>query len=262
MVPAGSLPPMPEPTYDERRTSFGAAAATYAAHRPGYPTAAVEWVLPEAAARVADVGAGTGALTRTLVGLGLEVEAVEPDAAMLQALAADLPGVTTHVAPAESMPLGDASVDAAFVAQAWHWLEAERAAAELARVVRPGGSLGILWNVRLLESGWTRALGDLIGGEDSMRAVRPVEAQDSAPLLLGAQWSAPERGEFAHAVEMTADSLVALVGTYSYVRLRDDAEDVLAQVRAIAQDHPDLAGRATFPMPYVTVVYRARRMTA
>jgi len=254
---------MPEPTYDERRTSFGAAAASYAAYRPGYPMEAVGWILEpvEGAARsVVDVGAGTGALTRTLVALGLEVDAVEPDAKMLEALAVELPGVGRHVAPAEAMPLTDASVDAAFVAQAWHWLDAEGAATELARVVRPGGVLGILWNVRLLEVGWMRELGDLIGGEDSMRAVRPVSGGDADLVRLGPRWSQPERGEFVHEVLMTADSLVALVNTYSYVRLRDDAPEVLAQVRHIADTHPDIAGRESFPMPYVTVSYRARRL--
>ena len=254
---------MSEPTFDDRRTSFGEAAAAYAEHRPGYPDDAVSWALGAArgsVARVADVGAGTGALTATLVARGLEVHAVEPDAAMLSELGRRVPLAHSHHSAAESMPLDDAFVDAVLVAQAWHWLDHSAAAEEFARVVRPGGAVGLLWNVRLVDEGWMREVDALIGGESSMRAAVRKEAPDEAtPIVLGPRWSAPERAAFRHDVTMSADSLVRLVDTYSYVRLSPDSADVLDAVRAIAQAHAASIGRDTFPLSYMAVVYRATR---
>ena len=80
-------------------SSFGAAAAAYAEHRPGYAEAAVRWALEPVrdgrAVRVADVGAGTGKLTATLIGLGAEVTAVEPDSQMLAELRRTMPEVSS-----------------------------------------------------------------------------------------------------------------------------------------------------------------------
>lgn len=142
---------MTRPGFEDRRLSFGAEAAAYAEHRPGYPDEAVAWVLGGATrdvGEVADVGAGAGALTAALVRRGLDVTAYDADGQMLAELERRVPGVPTRVAPAESLPLGDAAVDALLVAQAWHWFDQPAAAAEFVRVVRPGGVIGLLWNVR------------------------------------------------------------------------------------------------------------------
>jgi SAM-dependent methyltransferase len=250
-----------QPPFEDRRLSFGAHAASYADHRPGYPTAAIQWVL-DAATRpvvdVADVGAGTGALTRTLVQLGLEVSAYEPDPGMLDELRSRVPEATAELAPAESLPRPDASLDAVLVGQAWHWFDHAAASDELARVIRPGGSLGLVWNLRDVSLPWTRALADLIGGEDTMQS--PARDPEAQYVRLGAGWGPVERVEITHEVEQDADSLVALVSTYSYVRLRPDAEQVYADIRELVRTSPDLRGRTTFPLPYVTTVYRAARL--
>jgi SAM-dependent methyltransferase len=249
-----------QPPFEDRRLSFGAHAASYADNRPGYPTPAVRWVV-DAASRpvveVADVGAGTGALTRTLVDLGLEVAAYEPDPGMLDELGSRVPGATAALAPAEALPRPDASLDAILVGQAWHWFDHTAASDEFARVIRPGGAVGLLWNLRDVSLPWTRALADLIGGEDTMQS--PARDPEAQYVRLGAGWGPVERLEFRHEVEQDADSLVALVSTFSYVRLRPDAEQVYADIRDLVRTSPDLRGRTTFPLPYVTTVYRARR---
>jgi SAM-dependent methyltransferase len=249
-----------EPAFEDRRLSFGAGAGSYADHRPGYPAEAVQWVLDGAArevTEVADLGAGTGALTRTLDALGLAVTAYEPDSSMLDELRRRLPGLPAELAPAEHLPRADASLDAALAGQAWHWFDHAAASDEIARVVRPGGVLGLLWNLRDLSLTWTAALAELIGGEDTTQsAARDAETEY---VRLGPGWGPVERHEVRHEVEMTADSLVALVSTYSYVRLRPDADDVYAAVRELVRTSPDLRGRDTFPMPYITTTYRARR---
>jgi len=248
---------MTSPGFDDRRLSFGAAAADYAAHRPTYPLEAVRWVF-EAATRpvreVADVGAGTGAFTALLAGLGLGVTAFEPDAGMLTQLSADHPQARTVLAHAEHLPIDDGSVDAVTAAQAWHWFDKAAAAAEFVRVVRPGGVIGLLWNVRDDRVPWMDALSDLIEGEDAMRATRSDALAEIAAVHPGV-----ERADFPHRVAMTPEAVVGLVSTFSYVRLRTDADDVYAAVRTLLATHGDTAGRDVVEVPYVCAAYRVAR---
>ena len=128
--------------------SFGAAAAAYAEHRPDYAQAAVRWALePAPGPRVLDLGAGTGKLTATLVALGAEVIAVEPDPAMLTELRRALPAVRALPGGAEAVPLPDASVDAVLAGHALHWFDMDAAGPGIARILVPGGILAGLWNV-------------------------------------------------------------------------------------------------------------------
>lgn len=123
----------------EHAASFTHAAGEYAAVRPGYPDEAVDLLLPPGARDVLDLAAGTGKLTAALVARGVRVVAVEPADGMREQLRASLPDVEVHAGTAEAIPLPDASVDVVTVAQAWHWFDEPAAAAEVARVLRPGG---------------------------------------------------------------------------------------------------------------------------
>jgi SAM-dependent methyltransferase len=248
---------MSGPTFDERKQSFGADAANYAAFRPGFPPVAARWII-EGATRpvldVADVGAGTGAFTRVLAGLGLRVSAYEPDPGMLAELARALPDVPRHVASAEHLPVDDAGVDALTVAQAWHWFDKPAAAAEFLRVVRSGGVIGLLWNVRDDNVVWMGAMSDIVDGEDSMRASR-VDAHAE----IAAVHPEVERADFAHTVPMSPDDIVRLASTFSYVRLRPDSDAVYAELRELLATHPETAGRELIDVPYVCATYRIPR---
>ncbi len=123
--------------------SFGVAASVYERARPDYPEAAVDWLLPSGSPRVLDLGAGTGKLTRMIAAGGAEVTAVDPSAGMLERLRRALPDVPALTGTAEQIPLDDGAVDAVLVGQAWHWVDVSRASAEVARVLRPGGRLGL-----------------------------------------------------------------------------------------------------------------------
>lgn len=238
--------------FETRRLSFGAAAADYDRYRPTYPPAAVEWVLAAATGpvhRVADLGAGTGALSRVLCGLGLDVVAVEPDDGMREVLAARLPEVDALAGSAEALPLADASVDAVLVGQAWHWFDPDAAIRELRRVLRPGGVVGLLWNVRDDSVEWMTAYSDLVGGDDRLRLSRDA---GSVPAELHA-----ERAEFPNPVRRTPEELVGLTLTASYVRLRLDADVVAESVRELTRTYPQLAGRDELELRYATVTYRA-----
>jgi SAM-dependent methyltransferase len=130
-----------------RATSFGVVALDYDKWRPSYPSAAVDWLAPPAPARVADIGAGTGKLTELLLARGLDVDAVEPDQRMLTVLGHNDPAARAHHSDSEHIPAQDTSLDAVLVADAWHWFEPEPTIREIRRVLKPGGWLGLVWNV-------------------------------------------------------------------------------------------------------------------
>lgn len=245
---------MTEPTYEERRLSFGSSAAHYDAQRPGYPAYALVWGLHGATRTVrdvADVGAGTGLLTRSLVDLGLDVRAYEPDAGMLAQLGERLPDIERAQAPAEQLPLPDASLDAVTAGQAWHWFDPHAAAAEFTRVLRPGGVVVLVWNTRDTRVAWMDALADIVDGGDSFRSNRTEAFEAIAAVHPGVV-----RADIPHRVPMTPDQVVGLISTYSYVYLREDREEVLDAVRELVATHPQTRGRALVDLPYVTATYR------
>ncbi|MFC9816929.1 class I SAM-dependent methyltransferase [Streptomyces virginiae] len=134
-----------------RARSFDAAAASCAAHRPGYPPAlfdAVEELAgrPLAGARVADVGAGTGMATALLHERGAEVVAVEPGDGMAAQLRRAHPGIPLVRGDGDRLPLATGAFDLLAYAQAWHWTDPARSVPEARRVLRPGGALAIWWN--------------------------------------------------------------------------------------------------------------------
>jgi SAM-dependent methyltransferase len=137
---------------------FGQFAAEYDAGRPGYPNAALDWLLEEQDGLVVDLGAGSGKLTEQLAARCTALLAVEPDTAMLQHLKGRLPGVPAVQGSAESLPVATGSVQTLLVAQAWHWFDAKRALREVTRVVKCGGRLGLLWNAPSTRVQWQKAL--------------------------------------------------------------------------------------------------------
>ena len=166
---------------EEMSMSFGSEAQTYESGRPDYPIQAVDWMLQpvaggERSIRVADVGAGTGKLTRAVRELGAEVVAVDPDPQMLATLREHVHGVPTFVGSAERLPLPDASVDAVLLGQAWHWVEPAAGSAEVGRVLRSGGVLGLVWNIRDESVPWVRA-----AHRDHARQPRRADARRGRP---------------------------------------------------------------------------------
>jgi SAM-dependent methyltransferase len=235
----------------QRSLSFGEEAAAYERGRPSYPPDAIDWLLQSGARDVLDLGAGTGKLTIRLVERGLDVTAVDPIPEMLDLLRTSLPDTPALLGTAEEIPLPDDSVDSVLVAQAWHWFDPERAIEEVARVLRPGGRLGLVWNVRDERLGWVKDLGRIVGHEDDPFSRRQVE--------LPAPFVDQELRQVEWTSYLTPQALIDLVASRSYC-ITSPAEvrtRTLDQVRELLATHPALVNTTGLALPYVTVCIRA-----
>jgi SAM-dependent methyltransferase len=227
---------------------FGAAAAEYERARPGYPSAPVDEAVAalelRPGARVVDLAAGTGKLTRVLAGRGFELVAVEPVPAMAAQLAGAVPGVEVRDGTAEDMPFADGTLDAVFVAQAFHWFDAAAAAREIHRVLRPGGGLVVVWNVAAYGEGWLAELDALYhrlrGHARSRRDGiwrRELEASELFTPL--------ETATAPNDTRVTPEQAIERVSSISFVGALPEAERsaVLDEVRVLLATHPETRGR-------------------
>lgn len=237
----------------ERANSFGSAAQAYAAARPSYPREAARWLVAARAERVLDLGAGTGKFTSVLVDVGYDVVAVEPSPDMLAELTALLPRVEAHVGTAEAIPLPDASVDAVTVAQAWHWVDPAVAAGEIARVLRPRGTLGLTWNNFDTSADWVRRLDELMGNTHGLvgDGPDPVVGEPFGPLdYWRTTWTQP----------IQPARLLDLVRSVSafITKSPDGQAEAIAAITELLATHPDTAGKDELELPYITECFRAR----
>lgn len=236
-----------------------AAADVYERGRPGYPAAAVELIVERTGLRpgrrLLDLAAGTGKLTRLLVPSGAEIVAVEPIDEMRARLERSAPGVEALAGTAERIPLPAASVDAVTVAQAFHWFDAEVALREIHRVLRPGGALVLLWNLRDRNDAVQAAVSEIV---DPLEAGTPTpERRDWPGLLDGSDLFGPcETASFRHAQTVDEQGLVERVLSISFVGSAppDVRRCVERRLREIAREH---GGR--IELPYVTELYLAFR---
>lgn len=234
-----------------RARSFGAAADVYERSRPSYPDDAVDWLLPEGARAVLDLGAGTGKLTRALAERGLEVIAVEPLDEMRAKLAAALPDVNALAGTAEAIPVPDASVDVITVAQAWHWVDVERATAEAARVLRPGGFLSLIWNRRDERVDWVERLSRVMGSGDA--EIIELEGIKIGPPFGPTQSFVTDWSRF-----MDVDLLLEMAASRSYIITATPRRRraILDGIRDLVAQEPTLGDE--FDFPYRTYCFKAQ----
>jgi SAM-dependent methyltransferase len=244
-----------------RARSFGSVAEDYDRYRPGPAPEILDRLLPEGARTVVDMGAGTGALTRLLVARGLRVIAVEPDAGMRRVLERRVPDATVLEGSAEALPVPDAEADAVLGASMWHWVDPPRAFAQAARVLRPGGVLGVVWTTVDRTDPWAGELWALLHEEP----VRNADVQRSRRALIipdGAPFAAPaELHEVRFARRMTLDDLVGLAGTYSANIVVGPQERAARQsaIRARLEADPRFADPAGVDVPMLSWCWRAVR---
>jgi SAM-dependent methyltransferase len=247
---------------DPRATAgFGSSAASYERGRPRYPQEALEHLAREfgltRASTVLDLAAGTGKLTRQLLPLAGRVIAVEPTPGMLEELRRQVPEADAREGTAEQIPLEDDSVDAVFVGQAFHWFRPAEALGEIARVLRPGGGLAMLWN----QTQWGKA--ELAWGERFEKLVEPLRVAAGPFPAGGEQWkpalerdprfSPRQDAQFTHVHRTSVEDFLALVASLSWIANLPDGErsELLREVR-------EMAGEDELALPHATEVYWTR----
>lgn len=247
------------------QVGFSTQAGTYTQGRPDYPHELSLWLKRTLGINeqtsVVDLGAGTGKFTQLLSPLTGHLTAVEPVEAMRLEFAKALPDTPVMPGTAEALPLPDNTVDAVICAQAFHWFANQAALAEIHRVLKPGGRLGLIWNVRDESVDWVAEI---------TRIITPYEGD--TPRFHTGQWRLPFNGPHFAAPELSCFTY-SHVGpaetvimnrflSVSFIAALPDAEKavVAEQLRDLIKTHPALRGRDSIEFPYQTQAYLCRRL--
>jgi SAM-dependent methyltransferase len=226
-----------------------------------------------------DLGAGTGALTRLLVGRADEVVAVEPDDRMRAVLAEAVPGARAVAGRGEAIPLPDGSADAVLASSSWHWMDTVPTLEEVARVLVPGGTLAVMWSGPDPDAGLVAQAQALLRGDgdgegdgemgidEQSQADLSAAMSDQNNLIQvleippGLPFDQPERTVITWDVALTADDLIGLLGTFSWVILMEDGarERLFETARRVLQDALGVSGDVTVDVGYRAEVFKARR---
>jgi SAM-dependent methyltransferase len=241
---------------------FQAAAEVYERSRPDYPEEAIDRMIQDLeiarAATVLDMGAGTGKLTRMLLPTGARLVGLDPVEAMRRMLVAAVPDAWVVGGTAEALPFGEASFDAVVAGQAFHWFRGEQALAEIHRVLRPAGRMGLIWNVRDQAIPWVARLTEII---DRYEAGAPREATGDWRRAFSATtyFGTLHQRRFRHEQRLDREGLVERVASMSFIAALPPGrrEEVLDEIRRLAGENADRSG--ILVMPYNTDLYWCAR---
>ncbi len=245
------------PIHEAAGIGFARAADAYERGRPDYPPSAVQAMTEALAisrgAKVVDVGCGTGKLTKLLFPTGARVLGIEPVEEMRQKLAELLPSIEVLDGTAESMPLERESADVVVAAQAFHWFSGAEALAEIHRVLKPGGRLGLVWNVRDESVEWVAKLTGIIDAyEKNAPRYRTGEWKRA---FAGSNLFTPLRYQsFPHHQSGPIEMVIDRVVSTSFIAALPEAERaiVVERVRALLGRDPSLRSRPIITLPYRT----------
>jgi ubiquinone/menaquinone biosynthesis C-methylase UbiE len=242
--------PQDQQSAQQHARSFGGVADAYHRGRPGYPAAAAEWLTGSEPLSVLELGAGTGKLTEQLVALGHDVHATDPDPRMLDRLTAKFPELRVSQTGAEEIPAADSTFDIVVAAECYHWFDHEKALPEIARVLKRGGSLSLVWNRRDERIPWVRRLGNLIGHHTTGEGAG--DALESSPYF-----GPVDEASFKQWQVIDRSSVQDMVRSISHVATleRSGQESKLREVLAFYDDFG--RGMDGMQLPYVTECYRA-----
>jgi SAM-dependent methyltransferase len=236
---------------NELGQSFQDGGEHYDRVRPGYPGESADWLIPAGARDAADLGAGTGKFTALLVERGLRVTAVDPSPDMLAQLRRSMPGVLVLEGTAEASGLDDAAFDVVTVAQAWHWCDPLLASTEIARILRPGGVLGLIWNQLDTSVPWVHRLSRIMHAGDVHKPdFRPAVGPEFQGLESHlTRWEAP----------VTTAEIMDLTKSRSYYLAAGEATraKVLANLDWYLHEHLAHNPGDVIGLPYLTQTWRA-----
>ncbi len=240
----------------------------YEAARPSYPPEAVAWFvehlrLDAGNPRVADLAAGTGKLTRLLApGVGAGLIAVEPVAGMRATFARLLPEIPVVAATAEALPFAGVCARRDRPSRRrGTGSTTTRAAAEAARVLRPGGRLGLVWNARDRSEPWVDKVWSIMDRVEKRAPWRDHENWSDSAMREMPGFGELHMAEFRHRQDITPEGVVQRVASVSHVAVLPEPEKqaVLAEVRAVLETDPAVAGRASVAIPYRVDCFWAER---
>jgi SAM-dependent methyltransferase len=216
--------------------------------RPGPTDEALDWLVPAGCRVAVDLAAGTGLFTRGLARRVAEVIAVEPDERMRAVLAARSPGVRAVAGRGEDIPVPDASADGVFVSSAWHWLDPELAGPEIARVLRDGGRLGVIWSSRDRRVDWVAELERHAAERERRESER--RRRHEVTLPDGAPFENVARTAFEFTRTMTVNDAVDWLTTYSgfLIAPKEEQQTQLSHARALLSGRADRDGTVEIPM--------------
>jgi len=240
---------------------FGREAEVYERVRPSYPADAVAWLVDNLGLGpgriVLDLAAGTGKFTRLLVPSGTTLLAAEPVEGMRRRFVAAVPGVPIVAAVAEALPIAPRSLDAVTVAQAFHWFDADRAFGEFARVLRPRGRVGLIWNARDRSTDWVNEVWSIMDRVEKRAPWRDHEQGNDAAPRSRAGFGPVHTETFRHEQSITPEGVVDRIASVSHVAVLPVAERkrVLDEVRGVLTHHPDARGRSELRIPYRVDAY-------
>ncbi|QAY93537.1 class I SAM-dependent methyltransferase [Pseudomonas sp. ACM7] len=255
---------MKDQVHHSAAAGYKAGADTYVRGRPDYPPQVANWLTGtlglNADKAVVDLGAGTGKFTGRLVATGAQVIAVEPVAQMLEKLSEAFPEVLAVSGTAMDLPLPDASVDVVICAQAFHWFASTEALTEIARVLKPGGKLGLVWNLRDSRVSWVPKLDAIVNALEG----------DTPRYYTGAWRRAFPHAAFGPLAEQRfshghtgspEDVIFNRVRSTSFVEAlpAEERAKVDEQIRALIAAEPDLRGRDVVAVPYETAAFVAEK---
>lgn len=246
---------MPPAERAQRAGSFATVAGEYERGRPGYPGAAIDWLLGREPLEVLDLGAGTGKLTEAVLERGHLATAVEPLAEMRAILEQRLPQARVLAGTAERLPLEDRSVDAVVVGAAFHWFDQRLALQEIVRVLRKPGILGLLGNAFDVSVPWVAALRGILGPPALERAGHWPQ-----PELLRERFTEVDEASFPHQQRADLATLRDLACSRSSVAVLSQAEraELLARIDALWRQSPELRGEEPATLPWIAHVGRCR----
>jgi ubiquinone/menaquinone biosynthesis C-methylase UbiE len=253
------------PVHEVAATGFDSGAEVYEQARPSYPPDAVAWLVEHLRigpdARVADVAAGTGKLTRLLTPSGAALVAVEPVPGMRDTFVAMCPEVPLVASTAEQLPFAGAALDAITVAQGFHWFDAPVALTEFARVIVPGGRLGLIWNARDRTNDLVDQLWSIMDRVEKRAPWRIHERWSDSALEEHPAFTDLVEATFHHEQLLTRDQVIDRFRSVSHIAVLDPEpqEAVIDEIRHVLDTHPLAVDQERIAIPYRVDAYWCER---
>jgi SAM-dependent methyltransferase len=243
-----------------RRLTFGAHADAYERARPAWPEEAARWLVPDRAALVVELGAGTGKLTRAVAALGVRVVAVEPDSRMLAVLQGL--GLEGMEGSAEAIPFGDGVADAVVAGSSVHWFQLEPALREIHRVLRPDGRFAFGWNHRDDRHPAIARMAEVVYAAQTRTPGPRWRSRDwAADLAATGLFRDVETARFQHVLELPREALADHLMSYSGIAAlpEDERRPVFSEVAALVDSDESVSFAGRLRLPFVVSAYRALR---